>query len=220
MSSEMLVLPLEGKGYVTATATQVVDRYGTALPMTISTTNVDFDSVSVNGTPLVGIAPDAEDVAVAGTATNYTAATADVEAHLAGINTALEVVADITASAAELNIMDGVTATAAELNAVDVSANTETIAESGVVSVTKTFTKIVSTGAGAITLAAPGADMLGRTKVIEMTGGNHDITLSLANVVGGSAATTCTWTNTNEALVLVGGTNKWQVVAESGVVLS
>lgn len=111
--------------------------------------------------------------------------------------------------------------TAAEIDTqCDVSANTETIAESGTVSVTKRFTKIVSTGAGAVTLAAPGAGMLGQVKVIEMTGGNHDITLALTNVSGGSAATTCTFTNTNEALVLVGGTNKWHVVAESGVVLS
>ena len=53
-----------------------------------------------------------------------------------------------------------------------------------------------------------------------MTADNGDNTLSLANVTGGSAATTCTWANVNEQLVLVAGVNKWGVVAEVGVVLS
>lgn len=126
----------------------------------------------------------------------------------------------VTSTAAELNILDGVTATAAELNTVDASINVETLIAAGAVSATITNTKLELVGAGAVTLAAPGADMLGRTKLIEMTVDNGDVTLSLANVTGGSAATTCTWNDVNDALVLVGGTNKWHVVAESGVVLS
>lgn len=126
----------------------------------------------------------------------------------------------VTSTAAELNILDGVTATAAELNSVDLSLNTETIAEGGVVSVTKAYTKIVSTGAGAVTIAAPDATMLGKVKVIEMTGGEHDVTLALTNVQGQSSGTTATFSDINDTLVLVGGTLKWNVVGQAGIVLS
>jgi hypothetical protein len=103
----------------------------------------------------------------------------------------------------------------------DVSVNTETIAKTTTVSVTKRMTKIDSTtGTGAITLAAPGAAMFGMIKVIEMTVDGGDITLALTNVTGGSAATTCTFSAINQALVLVGGTNKWHVIAESGAALT
>jgi len=124
----------------------------------------------------------------------------------------------IGATGAEIQV----TATAAELNKNDVSAETETIDSGVAASATIGITKIDNTvtGAGAITLAAPDASMLGKTKIIEMVVDNGDVTLSLANVTGGSAATTCTWANVNEALILVGGTNKWHVVAESGVVLT
>ncbi len=113
-------------------------------------------------------------------------------------------------------------ATAAEINLnCDLSANTETIAKTTAVSVTKTYTKVDSTtGTGAITLAAPGAAMLGQKKVIEMVTDNGDITLALTNVTGGSAATTATFSAINQALILVAGTNKWHVIAESGVVLT
>lgn len=128
----------------------------------------------------------------------------------------------VTATAAELNILSGVTATAAELNQnCDLSANSETIIASGVVSVTKSHTAIDSTaGAGAVTLAAPDATMLGKVKTIEMTADGGDITLALTNVQGGSAATTATFADVNDTLVLVGGAAKWHVIGESGVVLS
>jgi len=121
----------------------------------------------------------------------------------------------------ELGILDGATVTTAELNTLDASANTETVTVAGAASVTITNTLLDSTAAGfALTLAAPGADMLGRVKVIEMTVDNGDVTLSLANVLGGTAATTCTWSDVDQALVLVGGTNAWHVIAESGVALT
>jgi len=113
-----------------------------------------------------------------------------------------------------------VTATAAELNTVDASANVETIAAAGAASITVPNSKLALVGAGAVTLAAPGAGMLGRIKIIEMTVDNGDVTLALTNVTGGTAATTCTWSAVDQALVLVGGTNKWHVVAESGVALT
>lgn len=104
----------------------------------------------------------------------------------------------------------------------DISAQTETIDSGVAASLTKRITKVDNTtsGAGAITLAAPGAANLGLVKVIEMVVDNGDVTLALTNVVGGSAATTATFGAVNDALILVGGTNKWHVVAESGVVLS
>lgn len=122
----------------------------------------------------------------------------------------------ITASVAELNILDGVTATAAEINTqCDVSVNTESIDAGGVVSVTKRVTKIVSTGAGAVTLAAPDASMLGQVKIIEMTTDGGTVTLALTNVKGGSAATTATFDDVQDALVLVAGTTYWYVCSET-----
>jgi len=115
-----------------------------------------------------------------------------------------------------------VAATAAELNKNDLSAETETIDSGVAVSVTKKITNIdnTTTGAGAITLAAPDASMIGIVKVIEMTVDNGDVTLDLTNVQGGSAATTATFDAVGEQLVLVGGSAKWTVIGEGGVTLS
>ena len=114
-----------------------------------------------------------------------------------------------------------VSATAAELNiAADVSAQTEAVVAAGALSVTKRISTLAVVSGGAVTLAAPSASMLGHVKVIEMTTDDGDVTLALTNVVGGSAGTTATFSAVNQALVLVSGTNKWHVVAESGVVLS
>lgn len=113
-----------------------------------------------------------------------------------------------------------VTSTATELNTVDVSVMTETIAAAGAVSVTKRLSKLALVGAGAVTLAAPDASMLGTVKVIEMTTDNGDVTLALTNCSGGSAATTCTWSAVGQALVLVAGVAKWAICSESGVALT
>jgi hypothetical protein len=129
-----------------------------------------------------------------------------------------------TVNATNLQINSvAVSSTAAEIDRqCDISAQTETIDTAGVVSVTKRLTKIDNTvgGAGAITLAAPDASSLGQIKIVEMTVDGGDITLSLANVQGGTAATTATFGDVNDCLTLVGGTNKWHVLSESGVVLS
>lgn len=124
--------------------------------------------------------------------------------------------------AAELEILDGATVTTDELNRLDDSAETETIDSGAAADETIFHTAIDNTtsGAGAITLAAPPATMLGKIKIIEMTVDNGDVTLALTNVTGGSAATTATFDAVDEALVLVGGTNKWHVIAESGVALT
>ena len=138
------------------------------------------------------------------------------------IATAAEInaIAGTGLSQAELAILDGATVTTAELNTLDASANVETLTADGAVSITVPNTKLEDTGTGAFTLAAPGADMLGRIKTIEMTADNGDVTLGLTNVLGGSAATTATFDAVAETLVLVGGATAWHVVAESGVTLS
>jgi hypothetical protein len=126
----------------------------------------------------------------------------------------------VTSSAAELNILTGVTTTAAELNKNDISAQLETIAAAGAVSVVLKNSNLALVGAGAVTLAAPDASMRGVVKTIEMTVDNGDVTLALTNVAGGSAANTCTWSAVGQALILVGGTAKWAVCSESGVALT
>ena len=121
----------------------------------------------------------------------------------------------------EVGALSGVTATASELNLLDVSAQSETITEAGAVSVVKRNTEIDSSGgAYAITLAAPDASMLGQVKVIEMTTAGNAVTMALTNVQGGSAATSASFDAVNETLILVAGTNKWNVVGEIGVTLS
>ena len=112
------------------------------------------------------------------------------------------------------------TSTAAELNKNDISAQAETIIAAGAVSVLLKNSKLALVGAGAVTLAAPDASMYGIVKTIEMTTDNGDVTLALTNVNGGTAGTTCTWSAVGQMLVLVGGTSKWQVVAEAGVALT
>lgn len=112
------------------------------------------------------------------------------------------------------------TATGAEINTLDLSANTVTTTGAGALAVTNSIDYLALTGAGAVTLAAPDATMIGKIKVIEMTVDNGDVTLALTNVQGGSAATTCTWSAVGQALVLVGGLTKWNVVSEGGVALT
>lgn len=116
----------------------------------------------------------------------------------------------------------GFSATATEIDTVaDQSAQTETVAAAGPASVTKRNTKLDSTsGTFALTLAAPDSTMLGLVKQIEMTVDGGDVTLALTNVQGGSAATTATFADVNDSLLLVAGTSKWHVIGESGVVLS
>lgn len=140
----------------------------------------------------------------------------------------------ITASAAEINaisgggldstelgILNGATVTTAELNTLDRSANIQTIVAAGAITLASDTVKLDSTaGPMAVTLAAPTAAEVGRTKIIEMTVDGGDVTLSLANVQGGSAGTTCTWANVGECLVLIAGVSKWNVASEGGVVLT
>ena len=114
-----------------------------------------------------------------------------------------------------------VTATAGEINQqCDASANTETVIAAGAVSITKPHTSLALVGAGAVTLAAPSVD--GVVKIICMTVDNGDVTLALTNVVGASAATTCTFNDANDTIVLVSSLAhaKWIMLKEVGVTVA
>lgn len=97
----------------------------------------------------------------------------------------------------------------------------ESLTAAGAVSPSIKYTTLDLPGAGAVTLAAPDASMIGEVKVIEMTTDNGDVTMALTNVQGGPpASTTCTWANVGEALVLVASSTKWNVASQGGVVLA
>ncbi len=114
-----------------------------------------------------------------------------------------------------------VAATAAEIDlAADTSAQTELLIAAGAVSAVKRITNLALVGAGAVTLAAPNAAMLGHVKIITMTVDNGDVTMALTNVTGQSAGTGATFNDAGDALILVGGVSKWHVVGEAGVVLA
>ena len=131
------------------------------------------------------------------------------------VKKALLLIAD--AMDAITSFTEAVTATAAEINLLDIDAQTETIAEGGVVSVTKRLTKLTQAGAGAITLAAPPAAMLGHVKIIEQVAGTTDaVTLAFTNIDGQSAGTGASFNAAGEALVLVAGVAKWHIVSEAG----
>lgn len=102
----------------------------------------------------------------------------------------------------------------------DVSAQTETVVAAGAVSVTKRITNLALVGAGAVTLAAPDASMLGSVKIITMTVDNGDVTLDLTNVTGQSSGTGVTFDAVGDSLILVGGVSKWHVIGEAAITLA
>lgn len=102
----------------------------------------------------------------------------------------------------------------------DVSAYQESILAAGALTITKKYSGLALVGAGAVTLAAPGATMLGQTKTIEMTADNGDVTLALTNVEGQSSGTTATFNDVGDGLVLIALASKWLVLKEFGIALS
>lgn len=119
--------------------------------------------------------------------------------------------------------VDGVliAATPAEINArCDDSAMSETLSAAGAISLVTAETSLALSGTGAVTLAAPTKP--GVIKTITMTADNGDVTLALTNVVGGSAATTCTFNDVNDHIILVSNVAraKWVVIKEVGVAMS
>jgi len=102
----------------------------------------------------------------------------------------------------------------------DVTAYQESVVAAGALSVTKVYSGLAVVGGGAVTLAAPSATMLGQIKTIEMTTDDGDVTLSLAEVVGGTAATTCTFDTALGSLVLLALSTKWVVIKQYNVTLT
>jgi uncharacterized membrane protein HdeD (DUF308 family) len=98
----------------------------------------------------------------------------------------------------------------------------QALTAAGAISLDTAVTTIVGPAAStyAVTLAVP--SRAGQVKVIQMlsTTSTNAVTLTLTNVIGGSAATTATFNAANETLVLVSAVGKWVVVAEAGVTLS
>lgn len=109
--------------------------------------------------------------------------------------------------------------TSAELNSrCDDSAMVETLTGAGAISTTVTETRLVTTGANALTLAVPTKP--GFIKVITMKTDGGDGTLASTNIVGQSAGTTSiTFNDAGDQLVLVGDVDggKWIVLKERGV---
>lgn len=96
------------------------------------------------------------------------------------------------------------------------AANIETsAANGGALSVSKVYSLITSAGAETRTLAAP--SVAGQLKIIEMGTYVGDVTLSLANVVGGSAGTTATFGAEGQSLVLISLAAKWLVIGNTAV---
>lgn len=78
-----------------------------------------------------------------------------------------------------------------------------------------------NTASYAVTLSPP--TLAGKLKIIQMTERTapRTVTMSLSNVIGGTAATTCTWDAANDILVLLSVNNsKWLVIKEHGVTLT
>lgn len=127
-----------------------------------------------------------------------------------------------SSSADEINILTGATLTTTELNRLDDSAEIETVIAAGEISTTKFNTKLeVVASGGAVTLDVCPATMVGKIKTIRMAVDNGDVTLALTNIVGGTNATTATFDEVDEELILIGSSSgKWIVVKELGVTLS
>lgn len=110
-------------------------------------------------------------------------------------------------------------ATAAEINArADDSAMVDSRSGAGAISPSTAYTSLVTTGANALTLAAPTKPAF--LKVIKMTTDGGDGTLASTNIVGqSSGSTSITFNDVGDTLVLLSDTvsGKWIVIKELGV---
>jgi len=100
----------------------------------------------------------------------------------------------------------------------DDSAMVETVTGAGAISVTKAETRLVTTGANALTLAAPTKP--GLVKIITMKTDGGDGTLASTNIVGqSSGSTSITFNDAGDYLVLMAAVDKgkWVVLVEGGV---
>lgn len=172
----------------------------------INTGTLNVDALQLNGV-----------TSLAGTAGEVAAS----QAVVVDANKAIDVITitDLKLGASGSGV--SVTATSAEINSIlDASVSTETRTGAGAISISTVYTSLVTTGADALTLAAPGAASIPRFKVIHMTTDGGDGTLASTNIVGQSSGTTSiTFNDAGDYLVLVSvpGLNKWSVLKEGGV---
>jgi len=156
------------------------------------------------------------DGVTAGTATASKAVVLGASKEISTITTAT--ITNLTSTAITIGAT-ALDATAAEINArCDDSAMTETRTGAGAISVTVAHTNLVTTGADALTLAAPTKP--GMVKTIHMTTDGGDGTLASTNIIGQSSGTTSiTFNDAGDYLVLVAvpGLAKWAVLKEGGV---
>jgi hypothetical protein len=178
----------------------------TASPITVGSTAISEAEIGV----LDSVTP--------GTATASKAVVLGASKEISTITTAT--ITNLTTSTLTL----GATAlgsTAEEIDQIcDASASADTRTGAGAISIDKAYTSLVTTGADALTLAAPGAASIPRIKVIHMTTDGGDGTLASTNIVGQSSGTTSiTFNDAGDYLVLVAvpGLNKWSVLKEGGV---
>jgi hypothetical protein len=159
-----------------------------------------------------------------------------------GTWTAIGVIANLTATGAELSVLHSssmtagimadlatLTATADELNAIaDVSANTVTVTEGTKTTAITAAARIVKvtggTGYSGMVIPVPTAGEVGRLKQITLdtiTSGTVVSTVSNI-VVGGTGSTTLTLTNAGDCIVLIGivygATYRWKVLAGGALV--
>lgn len=155
-----------------------------------------------------------------GTAVTSTAAELNILDGVSVSSSEINILYGATLSTAELNILTGVTATATEINLNDISAQSEVILATGAISNVKLITSLEAVSVATTTLAAPSAAILGKVKIIQMTIDNGDVELDLTNVQGQASGTKATFNSVNDTLILLAGTNKWNVLKEIGIVLS
>ena len=141
----------------------------------------------------------------------------------AGLDNELVINGTMTVGTAATYNLKGteVTSTGAELNRLDDSAEVESVVAAGAASVIKFNTNLNVASGGAVTLAACPATMVGKIKTIRMQTDDGDVTIALTNVQDGTAATTATFDDIGEELILIGSAGgKWTVIKEFGVTLS
>lgn len=201
------------------TELDVLDHNGTTTGLYLAGTLVTATAAELNA--IDGVTASAAQLnfvsgVTAGTVTASKAVVVDANKHIDTIGIAAGGL-KIGTSGSEV----AVDTTAAELNTrCDDSAMVDTRADAGAISTSTAYTAVTTTGAAAITLAVPTKPAF--IKVIKMTTDGGDATLALTNVVGGSAATTCTFNDVGDTLVLVSDTvsGKWVVLAEVGVTMA
>lgn len=123
------------------------------------------------------------------------------------------------------SVSGGITsgASATEINTrCDDSAMVDTRTGAGAISTTTAYTALVTTGADAVTLAAPTKPAF--VKVIKMTTDGGDGTLAMTNIINalGAETTSITFGDVNDVIVLVSdaASGKWILIANDGCTLA